>query len=57
MNLGQRWYMFQSMGVPPSPRYGFTMSVIQNKIYVFGGDSMGGRVDDINQIFILDCCK
>ncbi|CAO0803576.1 unnamed protein product [Mucor circinelloides] len=53
----QRWYMFQSMGVPPSPRYGLSMTVIQNKIYVFGGDSVAGKTDDSAYVYTLDCSK
>ncbi|KAI9485266.1 MAG: hypothetical protein EXX96DRAFT_475623, partial [Benjaminiella poitrasii] len=53
----QRWYMFQSMGTPPSPRYGLSLTVIQNKIYVFGGDSVNGKTDDSNCIYVLDCSK
>ncbi|KAI7904461.1 uncharacterized protein BX663DRAFT_505114 [Cokeromyces recurvatus] len=53
----QRWYMFQGMGSPPSPRYGLSLTVIQNKIYVFGGDSINGKSDDSNYVYILDCSK
>ncbi|CAG8454573.1 5924_t:CDS:10 [Diversispora eburnea] len=35
----QRWYRFPQMGPSPSPRYGLAMSAINDKIYVFGGDS------------------
>ncbi|GAN06947.1 conserved hypothetical protein [Mucor ambiguus] len=53
----QRWYMFQSMGAPPSPRYGLSMTVIHNKIYVFGGDSVTGKTDDSAYVYTLDCSK
>ncbi|KAK4508865.1 uncharacterized protein ATC70_013488 [Mucor velutinosus] len=53
----QRWYMFQSMGAPPSPRYGLSMTVIHNKIYVFGGDSVTGKTDDSAHVYTLDCSK
>lgn len=49
--------MFQSMGAPPSPRYGLSMTVIHNKIYVFGGDSVTGKTDDSAYVYTLDCCK
>lgn len=49
--------MFQSMGPPPSPRFGHTLTVIQNKIYVFGGESVGTKNEDSSHVFILDCCK
>ena len=53
----QRWYMFQSMGPPPSPRYGLSMTVIHNKIYVYGGDSVTGKTDDSAYVYTLDCSK
>jgi hypothetical protein len=49
--------MFQSMGPPPSPRFGLTLTVIQQKIYVFGGESVGTKNEDSAHVFILDCCK
>lgn len=49
--------MFQNMGTPPSPRYGSTLTVIQNKIYVFGGECLTGKTDDSSHVYILDCCK
>ncbi|KAI8067639.1 uncharacterized protein B0P05DRAFT_620692 [Gilbertella persicaria] len=52
----QRWYMFQSMGIPPSPRFGLTLTAIQKKIYVFGGESIG-KADDSLSLFVLDCTK
>jgi hypothetical protein len=45
------------MGPPPSPRFGLSLTVIQNKIYVFGGDSVGTKNEDSAHMFILDCCK
>lgn len=45
------------MGTPPSPRYGLTLTVVQNKIYVFGGESISGKTDDGSHVYILDCCK
>lgn len=54
---GKRWYTFENMGTPPSPRYGSTLTVVQNKIYVFGGESIRGRPEDGSHIYILDCCK
>lgn len=53
----QRWYMFQNMGAPPSPRFGATLTVIQNKIYVFGGESVSGKTEDTSYVYILDCGK
>jgi N-acetylneuraminic acid mutarotase len=53
----QRWYMFQNMGAPPSPRFGSTLTVIQSKIYVFGGESVSGKTEDSSHVYILDCCK
>jgi hypothetical protein len=49
--------MFQSMGSPPSPRYGLSMTVIHNKIYVYGGDSVTGKTDDSAYVYTLDCCR
>lgn len=49
--------MFQSMGPPPSPRYGLSMTVIHNKIYVYGGDSVTGKTDDSAYVYTLDCCR
>ncbi|KAL9552523.1 hypothetical protein MBANPS3_003736 [Mucor bainieri] len=45
------------MGAPPSPRYGLSMTVIHNKIYVFGGDSVTGKTDDSAYVYTLDCSK
>ncbi|CEP12984.1 hypothetical protein [Parasitella parasitica] len=53
----QRWYMFQGMGTPPSPRYGLSMTVIGSKIYIFGGDSIAGKTDDSAYVYTLDCSK
>ncbi|GAA5800821.1 hypothetical protein HPULCUR_006260 [Helicostylum pulchrum] len=53
----KRWFMFQNMGTPPSPRYGSTLTVIQNKIYVFGGECLTGKTDDSSHVYILDCSK
>ncbi|KAI8642164.1 hypothetical protein BD408DRAFT_387626 [Parasitella parasitica] len=53
----QRWYMFQGMGTPPSPRYGLSMTVIGSKIYVFGGESVAGKTDDSACVYALDCSK
>ncbi|CEI92921.1 hypothetical protein RMCBS344292_07168 [Rhizopus microsporus] len=53
----RRWYTFQNMGSPPSARYGATLTLNQNKIFVFGGDSLYGKVDDGSYVYILDCSK
>ncbi|KAI8088133.1 hypothetical protein BDF21DRAFT_412536 [Thamnidium elegans] len=53
----KRWFMFQNMGTPPSPRYGSTLTVVQNKIYVFGGECLTGKTDDSSHVYILDCSK
>ncbi|KAI8970301.1 hypothetical protein BDF20DRAFT_838671 [Mycotypha africana] len=53
----KRWYMFQSMGIPPSPRYGHTLTVFKNKLYVFGGDTDSEKNEDSTHVFTLDCAK
>ncbi|KAG1047224.1 hypothetical protein G6F43_010318 [Rhizopus delemar] len=53
----QRWYTFQNMGSPPSPRHGASLTLIQNRMFVYGGDSANGKMDDGSFVYILDCSK
>jgi N-acetylneuraminic acid mutarotase len=53
----KRWYMFQNMGSPPSPRYGHSLSVSGSKVYVVGGESVTGKTEDTAYVYILDCSK
>ncbi|KAI8971129.1 hypothetical protein BDB01DRAFT_730974 [Pilobolus umbonatus] len=52
-----RWYMLTNIGLPPSPRYGLTLTAIDKKLYLFGGESKTGKAEDASYVFILDCCK
>lgn len=52
--LGQRWYMFQNMGPTPSARYGFTMTAVKGRMFVFGGDNSSGKLEDSSLLYILD---
>jgi hypothetical protein len=50
--------MFQKMGPAPSTRYRHTMTTVQNKIFVFGGESgISPKPDEEGIIHILDTCK
>ncbi|KAG1468788.1 hypothetical protein G6F56_003634 [Rhizopus delemar] len=53
----QRWYTFQNMGAPPSARYATSLTLCQNKLYVYGGDSVYGKMEDGSYVYILDCSK
>lgn len=56
-HLDQRWFTFQNMGVPPSARYGASLTSNQSKIYVYGGECLHGKAEDGPYVHILDCCK
>lgn len=45
------------MGSPPSPRHGASLTLIQNRMFVYGGNLANGKVDDGSFVYILDCCK
>ncbi|CAG8528663.1 12455_t:CDS:2 [Acaulospora morrowiae] len=54
----QRWYRFPQMGPSPSARYGLSMSAVNDKIFVFGGDSkQSPKPDSEGDIHILDTAK
>ncbi|CAG8720703.1 3983_t:CDS:2, partial [Scutellospora calospora] len=54
----QRWYMFQKMGPTPNPRFHLTMTASQEKVMVFGGESIqGAKPDEDGLIHILDTSK
>ncbi|KAL0078062.1 hypothetical protein J3Q64DRAFT_1646482, partial [Phycomyces blakesleeanus] len=53
----QRWFMFQNMGPAPAPRHGLTMTAVREKMYVFGGESVAGKLDDAVMGFVLDSAK
>ncbi|KAG0911780.1 hypothetical protein G6F33_006687 [Rhizopus arrhizus] len=53
----QRWFTFQNMGVPPSARYGASLTSNQSKIYVYGGECLHGKAEDGPYVHILDCSK
>ncbi|POG61098.1 hypothetical protein GLOIN_2v1706619 [Rhizophagus irregularis DAOM 181602=DAOM 197198] len=52
-----RWYKFPNLGPSPSPRFGLTMTLSQDKVYIFGGDSFHTRPDEDGTIHILDTSK
>ncbi|KAG2175818.1 hypothetical protein INT44_000296, partial [Umbelopsis vinacea] len=52
----QRWYMFQNMGPAPSPRYGHTLTAIQEKIFVVGG-LLPPKAEDPNLVHVLDTSR
>lgn len=45
--------MFQNMGPAPSPRYGHSLTAIQEKIFVIGG-LLPPKAEDPNLVHILD---
>ncbi|CAG8579784.1 2112_t:CDS:2, partial [Acaulospora colombiana] len=54
----QRWYRFPQMGPSPSARYGLSMSVVDEKIFIFGGDSKKlPKPDSEGDIHVLDTSK
>ncbi|KAG0165408.1 Negative regulator of mitotic exit [Apophysomyces sp. BC1034] len=53
----QRWYMFQNMGPTPSARFGLTFTAIKDKMYVLGGESGIGKMDDASLVYVLDSAK
>ncbi|KAG1047053.1 hypothetical protein G6F43_010483 [Rhizopus delemar] len=53
----QRWFTFQNMGVPPSARYGASLTSNQSKIYVYGGECLHGKAEDGPYVHVLDCSK
>ncbi|KAI8575472.1 hypothetical protein K450DRAFT_275605 [Umbelopsis ramanniana AG] len=52
----QRWYMFQNMGPAPSPRYGHSLTAIQEKIFVIGG-LLPPKAEDPNLVHVLDTSR
>ncbi|PKC64038.1 hypothetical protein RhiirA1_537349 [Rhizophagus irregularis] len=52
-----RWYKFPNLGPSPSPRFGLTMTLSQDKVYIFGGESFHTRPDEDGTIHILDTSK
>jgi len=51
----KRWYMFQNMGPAPNARSGHAMSVIDDRVYVFGGESYAStRPDEPTTFHVLD---
>ncbi|RIB15652.1 hypothetical protein C2G38_2191879 [Gigaspora rosea] len=54
----QRWYMFQKMGPAPNSRFHPTMTTIQERVIVLGGESSQGmRPDEDGLVHILDTSK
>jgi Kelch motif len=45
--------MFQNMGPAPSPRYGHSLTAIQDKIFVIGG-LLPPKAEDPNLVHVLD---
>ncbi|CAG8489832.1 12693_t:CDS:2 [Acaulospora colombiana] len=58
-NINQkRWFMFQKMGPSPCPRYCHSMTLLQKKILVFGGDSsQTAKPNGEGTIHILDTAR
>ncbi|RIA93152.1 hypothetical protein C1645_722866, partial [Glomus cerebriforme] len=52
-----RWYKFPNLGTSPGPRYGLTMTLSQDKVYIFGGESSQTKIDEDGIIHILDTSK
>lgn len=53
----RRWFMFQNMGLEPSPRSGHGMAAVGSKVYVLGGvceDGVGGNKQGANFVHILE---
>ena len=40
------WSKHVPMGALPSPRYAHTINFVSDKLYIFGGDSMEGYLND-----------
>ncbi|KAI8977696.1 hypothetical protein BDF20DRAFT_581865 [Mycotypha africana] len=53
----RRWFKFQNMGPSPSPRFGLTMTSVNNRLFVIGGDNENAKMEDASLIYILDCLK
>jgi hypothetical protein len=55
----RRWYTFQNMGPSPSPRSGHTMSTVNTKIIVLGGEpSVPARSqEELQLVYVLDTAK
>ncbi|KAF2674114.1 hypothetical protein BT63DRAFT_2644 [Microthyrium microscopicum] len=55
----RRWYMFQNMGMSPSPRSGHSMTAFGNHIIVLAGEPSSAPRDpaELSQAYILDTTK
>lgn len=55
----RRWYTFQNMGIPPSPRAGHSMvNSPSGDILIIGGrPSMSEKEDQLQEIFVLNTSK
>ena len=55
----RRWYMFQNMGMSPSPRSGHSMTAFGKHIVVLGGEpsSAPRDVNELSWTYILDTSK
>jgi Kelch motif len=55
----RRWYMFQNMGMSPSPRSGHSMTAYGKHIIVLGGEpsSAPRDINELNWSYILDTSK
>ncbi|KAK3825193.1 MAG: hypothetical protein J3Q66DRAFT_277990, partial [Benniella sp.] len=50
----RRWYLFQNVGTIPSPRNGHNMCTIKDKLFMIGGDSEKGLMEDPAMVYYLD---
>ncbi|KAI5812842.1 hypothetical protein BZA77DRAFT_133551 [Pyronema omphalodes] len=55
----RRWYTFQNMGPSPSPRSGHTMTTVNNKIIVLGGEPSvpSKSQEELQMVYVLDTAK
>ncbi|CEP17636.1 hypothetical protein [Parasitella parasitica] len=53
----RRWFRFQNMGPSPSPRHALTMTAVNHRLIVLGGDNETSKMDDSSLIYILDSSK
>ncbi|KAG0245710.1 Negative regulator of mitotic exit [Mortierella sp. GBA43] len=53
----RRWYLFQCVGPLPSPRNGHALCTIKDKIFLVGGDSEKGLMEDPALVHVLEIPK
>lgn len=55
----RRWYSFQNMGPPPSPRSGHSMTAFGKQVIVMAGEPSSGPRDttELSLVYVLDTAK